>query len=181
MNIIDTILNIFRRKRLEKFVSNVPTGLIPLSAISSVNVVIDVEEPGFDKLKDDILSWGKQVGLKVNIYFFDFRKITKDELLLTSIQTTIIKKELDWIGMPELSKIGNLLYEPSDLFISMVDNGDFPIEFISKCTKARFKIGRYPFEGHAYDMIISGNPTEDLISDSRKIFAAAKDFLTKIR
>ena len=181
MNIIDTILNIFRRKRLEKFVSNVPTGLIPLSAISSVNVVIDVEEPGFDKLKDDILSWGKQVGLKVNIYFFDFRKITKDELLLTSIQTTIIKKELDWIGMPELSKIGNLLYEPSDIFISMVDNGDFPIEFISKCTKARFKIGRYPFEGHAYDMIISGNPTEDLISDSRKIFAAAKDFLTKIR
>lgn len=162
MNIIDTILNIFRRKRLEKFVSNVPTGLIPLSAISSVNVVIDVEEPGFDKLKDDILSWGKQVGLKVNIYFFDFRKITKDELLLTSIQTTIIKKELDWIGMPELSKIGNLLYEPSDIFISMVDNGDFPIEFISKCTKARFKIGRYPFEGHAYDMIISGNPTEDL-------------------
>ena len=178
MNIIDTILNIFRRKRLEKFVSNVPTGLIPLSAISSVNVVIDVEEPGFDKLKDDILSWGKQVGLKVNIYFFDFRKITKDELLLTSIQTTIIKKELDWIGMPELSKIGNLLY---DLFISMVDNGDFPIEFISKCTKARFKIGRYPFEGHAYDMIISGNPTEDLISDSRKIFAATKEFLTKIR
>ena len=181
MNIIDTILNIFRRKRLEKFVSNVPTGLIPLSAISSVNVVIDVEEPGFDKLKDDILNWGKQVGLKVNIYFFDFRKITKDELLLTSIQTTIIKKELDWIGMPELSKIGNLLYEPSDLFISMVDNGDFPIEFISKCTKARFKIGRYPFEGHAYDMIISGNPTEDLISDSRKIFAATKEFLTKIR
>ncbi len=181
MNIFDSILKIFRRKRLEKFVSNVPTGLIPLSAISSVNVVIDVEEPGFDKLKDDILSWGKQVGLKVNIYFFDFRKITKDELLLTSIQTTIIKKELDWIGMPELSKIGNLLYEPSDLFISMVDNGEFPIEFISKCTKARFKIGRYPFEGHAYDMIISGNPTEDLISDSRKIFAAAKDFLTKIR
>lgn len=181
MNIFDSILKIFRRKRLEKFVSNVPTGLIPLSAISSVNVVIDVEEPGFDKLKDDILSWGKQVGLKVNIYFFDFRKITKVELLLTSIQTTIIKKELDWIGMPELSKIGNLLYEPSDLFISMVDNGEFPIEFISKCTKARFKIGRYPFEGHAYDMIISGNPTEDLISDSRKIFAAAKDFLTKIR
>ena len=177
----DSILKIFRKKRLAKFTSNLATSLLPLSDISSVNVVIDVEEPGFDKLKDDILSWGKQVGLKVNIYFFDFRKITKDELLLTSIQTTIIKKELDWIGMPEFSKIGNLLYEPSDLFISMVDNGDFPIEFLSKCTKARFKIGRCGFEGHAYDMIISGNPTEDLISDSRKIFAAIKEYLTKIR
>ena len=105
----DSILKIFRRKRLEKFASNVPTGFLPLSAISSVNVVIDVEEPGFDQLKDDILAWGKQVGLKVNIYFFDFRKISRDELLLTSIQTTIIKKELDWLGMPDFSKIGNLL------------------------------------------------------------------------
>ena len=177
----DPILKIFRRKRLEKFASSAHTGFLPLSAISSVNVVIDVEEPGFDQLKDDILAWGKQVGLKVNIYFFDFRKISKDELLLTSIQTTIIKKELDWLGMPDFSKIGNLLYEPSDLFISMVDNGDFPIEFLSKCSKARFKIGRYDFEGHAYDMVISGNPTEDLISDSRRIFAAIKDFLTKVR
>ena len=177
----DSILKIFRKKRLAKYASDVTTGLLPLSAISTVNVVIDVEEPDFDKLKDDILAWGKQVGLKVNIYFFDFRKITKDELLLTSIQTTNIKKELDWLGMPELGKIGNLLYEQSDLFISMVDNGDFPIEFLSKCVKARFKIGRCSFAEHSYDMIISGNPTEDLISDSRKIFAAIKDFLTKIK
>lgn len=176
----ESILKIFQRKRLAKFASNVPTGLLPLSDISSVNVVIDVEEPGFDKLKDDILAWGKQVGLKVNIYFFDFRKISKDELLLTSIQTTIIKKELDWIGMPEFSKIGNLLYEQSDLFISMVDNGDFPIEFLSKCSKARFKIGRCPFEGHAYDMVIVGNPTEDLISDARRIFASMTDFVKRI-
>ena len=177
----ESILKIFQRKRLAKFASNVPTGLLPLSDISSVNVVIDVEEPGFDKLKDDILAWGKQVGLKVNIYFFDFRKISKDELLLTSIQTTIIKKELDWIGMPEISKIGKLLYEQRDLFISMVDNGDFPIEFLSKCAKARFKIGRCGFPGHSYDMVISGNPTEDLRSDARHIFAAIKEFLTKIR
>lgn len=177
----ENILKIFQRKRLAKFASHVPTGLLPLSDISSVNVVIDVEEPGFDKLKDDILAWSKQVGLKVNIYFFDFRKISKDELLLTSIQTTIIKKELDWIGMPEFSKIGNLLYEQSDLFISMVDNGDFPIEFLSKCAKARFKIGRCGFPGHSYDMVISGNPTEDLRSDARHIFAAIKEFLTKIR
>lgn len=177
----DTILKIFRKKRLAKYASDVSTGLLPLSAISTVNVVIDVEESDFDKLKDDILAWGKQVGLKVNIYFFDFRKITKDELLMTSIQTTIIKKELDWLGMPELGKIGNLLYEPSDLFISMVNNGDFPIEFVSKCVKSRFKIGRCHFENHAFDMIISGNPTEDLISDSRKIFAAIKEYLTKIK
>ncbi len=177
---LDFILDIFRRRKLKKFGSDVPTGFVPLADISTVNVIIDVEEPGFDVLKEDILSWGRQLGLKVNIYFFDFRKLGKDELLLTSIQTTIIKKELDWIGTPDIAKVGPLVYEPSDLFISMVDNGNFPIEFLSKCAKARFKVGRHAFEGHAYDMIVTGNPTEDLRSESRQIFATLTEFLNKI-
>jgi hypothetical protein len=177
----ESILDIFRKRKIRRFISDVPTGFLPLDKISTVNVVIDVEEPGFDLLKEDILAWGRQNGLKVNIYFFDFRKLGKDELLLTSIQTTIIKKELDWIGTPDLNKTGALINEQSDVFISMVDNGNFPIEFLSKCAKARFKIGRCGFEGHAYDMVMVGNPTEDLRSDSRQIFSAITEFMTKIR
>ena len=177
----ESILDIFRKRKIRKFISDVPTGFMPLDKISTVNVVIDVEEPGFDLLKEDILAWGRQNGLKVNIYFFDFRKLGKDELLLTSIQTTIIKKELDWIGTPDLNKTGALINEQSDVFISMVHNGNFPIEFLSKCSKARFKIGRCGFEGHAYDMVMVGNPTEDLRSDSRQIFSAITEFMTKIK
>lgn len=161
--------------------SDVPTGLIPLSEISTVNAVIDVEEPGFDLLKEDIMLWGKVNGLKVNIFFLDFRKLGKDELLLTSIQTTILKKELDWIGMPNLNKISALIDEKSDLFISMVENSRFPIDFLSKCTKARFKIGRTAYDGDAFDMVITGSHTADLRSDSRQVFAAMTDFLTKIK
>lgn len=177
----DFVKNIFRKRRIGKFVSDVPTGLIPMKDISSVNVIMDVEEPGFDLLKEDILSWARQEGLNINIYFFDFRRLDKEELLITSIQTTIIKKELDWIGTPEISKVMGLLGEKSDLFISLIDNGDFPIDFISKCAKARFKIGRHEYAGHAFDMIISGSETADLRSDSRLIFGAITEFLQKIQ
>ena len=176
----DKIKSIFRKRKIGKFISDVPTGLLPMSEIKTVNVVVDVEEPGFDVLREQILDWGRKAGVKLNIYFFDFRKLDKTELLITSIQTTIIKKELDWIGTPEISKVIGLIGEKSDLFISMIDNGDFPIEFISKCAKARFKIGRRAFPGHVYDMIISGAQTADLRSDSRKIFASMTEFLTKI-
>lgn len=177
----DFVKNIFRKRKIGKFVSDVPTGLIPMKDISSVNVIMDVEEPGFDLLKEDILSWARQEGLNINIYFFDFRRLDKEELLITSIQTTIIKKELDWIGTPEISKVMGLLGEKSDLFISLIDNGDFPIDFISKCAKARFKIGRHEYAGHAFDMIISGSETADLRSDSRLIFGAITEFLQKIQ
>ena len=177
----DSILRFFRKRKIRKYISDIPTGIRPLSEISTVNVVIDVEEPGFDILKEDILAWGRKQGIKVSIYFFDFRKIGQEELLLTSITTTIIKKELDWLGTPDLGKLSGLLEEPSDLFISLIENGNFPIEFVSRCAKARFKIGRSPFQGHAYDMVISGSPTEDLRSDVRRIFAGMTEFLEKVR
>ena len=177
----ESILGFFRKRKIKKYISDIPTGILPLSGISTVNVVIDVEEPEFDILKEEILAWGRKLGIKVNIYFFDFRKLGQEELLLTSITTTIIKKELDWLGTPDLGKISGLMEEPSDRFISLVENGNFPIEFVSKCAKARFKIGRMSFPGHAYDMVISGSPTEDLRSDVRRIFAGMTEFLEKVR
>ena len=178
---LDSIKNFFRQRALRKFISTEPTSILPLSQIKTANVIIDVEEPGFDILKEDILAWGRATGIEVSIYFFDFRKLGQEELLLTSITTTIIKKELDWLGTPDLGKLSGLLEEPSDLFISLIENGSFPIEFVSRCAKARFKIGRCPFQGHAYDMVISGSPTEDLRSDVRRIFAGMTEFLEKVR
>lgn len=178
---IDSVKDIFRKRKLKKYASDVPTGFIPMSDVSVVNVVVDVLEPGFDLLRQNILAWGRSINAKVNIYFFDFRKIGKDELLLTSIQTTILKKDLDWIDAPDLKKVAPLIEEQSDLFISMIDNDEFPIDFLSKCAKARFKVGRKGYEGHAYDMVVIGNETAELRSDSLKIFNAIKDFLNKIR
>ena len=177
----DTIKNFIRKRKIKKYLSDVPTGLLPMSQISTINVIIDVEEPGFDDLKEDILSWGRRIDAKVNIYFFDFRRLGKDELLLTSITNTLLKKELDWVGTPDINKISPLLEEKSDLFISMVDNSLFPIDFLTRCTKARFKIGRRGYAGHPFDMVLTGGETAELRSDSRQIFAALTEFLTKIQ
>lgn len=178
---LDSIKDFFRKRALKKFTSTEPTSILPLSKIKTANIVIDVEEPGFDVLKEDILAWGRANGIEVSIYFFDFRKLSKDELLLTSISTTIIQAELNWYDMPSESKMRMLTNETSDLFISMISNSNFPIEFVSKCARARFKIGRYPFEGHAYDMTMAGSEVAELRSDSREIFAAITDFLKKIQ
>lgn len=178
---INFIADIFRKQKIKKFASDVPTSLMKLSAIKTANVVIDVEEAGFDLLKEDILTWGRSNGIKINIYFFDFRKLATNELLLTSIQTTVIKKELNWIGMPPVEKVAPLIYENSDLFISLIDNAKFPIRFVSSCSRAKFKIGRHEYDGHPFNMIISGNPAVDLRSDSREIFASITEFLTKIQ
>lgn len=175
------VKNFFRRRKIRKFGSQIETSFLPVSKIATVNAVIDVQETGFDQLKEDLLSWGRRKGIKVNVYFFDFRKLKKGEQLLTSIDKTFLRKELSWIGTPSLGKAAPILMEESDLFISLIDNGDFPIDFISKCAKARFKIGRYAYDGDAFDMIFHGGAREELRGDVCRIFEELTEFLEKIR
>lgn len=175
------VKNFFRRRKIRKFASQIETSFLPIEAIATINAVIDVQETGFDQLKEDLLSWGRRKGIKVNVYFFDFRKLKKGEQLLTSIDKTFLRKELSWIGTPSLGKAAPILMEESDLFISLIDNGDFPIDFISKCAKARFKIGRYAYDGDAFDMIFHGGAREELRGDVCRIFEELTAFLEKIR
>ncbi len=176
----EPIKNFFRRRKIKKLSRAIPTGLIPISEISSVNIVIDVEEADWDTLKEEILSWGRNNNIKIGIYFFDFRKLAKNELLLTSIQTTVARKELNWFGMPPYDKVASIIEEPCDLFISLIDNSDFPIDFISKCAAARFKIGRRAYPGHCFDLIYSGRTNNGILSGGTQVFTGIVDFLGKI-
>lgn len=177
---LEPIKDFFRKRKIRKLSRAIPTGLLPMSEISTVNVVIDVEESGWDVLKEDILAWGRNNGLKVGLYFFDFRKLGANELLLTSIQTTVARKNLNWIGMPAYETVAGMIETPCDLFISLIDNGDFPIDFVSRCSCARFKIGRRTYDGHVFDMVISGKQTDGLKNGGREVFAAIVEFLGKI-
>ena len=80
-----------------------------------------------------------------------------------------------------LKEMCEMLQEECDLFISMIDNGDFPIHFISRCSRAKFKIGRYSFEGDPFDMIFHGGAREELRGDVCKIFEGLTEFLEKIK
>ena len=177
----EQIKKFFRRRKIRKLSSEVPTGLLPLSEISTVNFVIDVEDNEYDLVKEEILAWGRAADKKVGIYYFDFRKLGKNELLLTSIQTTVARKELNWFGMPSYEKVAPIIEHKTDLFVSLVDNADFPIDFVSKCAAARFKIGRKAYPGHCYDMVVSGKSAEGVRSGARDVFAGIVEFLGKIK
>ena len=176
----ESVKNFFRRRKIRKYSKAVSGGILPISEISTANIVIDVEESEWDALKEDILSWARSNGIKASFYFFDFRKLGKNELLLTSIQTTVARKDLNWFGMPAYDKVSSLIEDQSDLFISLVDSADFPVDFVSKCSAARFKIGRKAYPGHCFDMVCSGKQTDSLKSGSCQVFAGIVELLGKI-
>ena len=62
----ESVKNFFRKRKIRKLSKAVPTGLRPLSDISTINVIINVEEVGYDVLKEVILAWGRSLGKKLN-------------------------------------------------------------------------------------------------------------------
>ena len=141
---------------------------------------MDVDNPDYDLLKEKVLNWFRDNNIKVEIWYIDFRKLDKNTLLLTSIQTTIIRKETNWFGAPSLEKLGNLLEDETDLFISLTDKNYFTNVLMSKCSKAKFKIGRIPMDGMTYDLVIGTEPDSLMGNSSMKVFDAICTYLEKI-
>ncbi len=174
----DFLKKFFRKRSLAKHSSNVPTGILPLQKIHSYVAIIDVEESSFDSCKTAIMNFFRAHDIRGCVFFQDFRKIGNEDRLITSIQTTITKKDLDWIGRPSKYKLNVLDEQAPDLFISLVKDPDFAIEYMARTSRARFKIGRRQMDGNLFDFVIN-DPAGKEISQM-ECFTAIKSYLTKM-
>ncbi len=171
---------LLRKRRLKRHSSDVITGFLPLKEIHRAVAILDVEDPNYGRVQNDILSWGTAHNIDIDIFFLDLRKLGKNELLLTSEQATIFKKELNWYGLPNMVKVSPIMNNKYDLFISLTDKNDFLNKFLSKCCKAKFKIGRIHMDESIYDIVISSIPDSASGNSTRKVFQTIKDILSKI-
>ena len=173
------VKDIFRRSSLKKHASTVPTGILPLSQIKSYVAIIDVEDTTYDTCKSAILNYFRSMDIRGSVFFQDFRKIGSEDRLITSIQTTITKKDLDWLGRPSKYKLGVLEEQDPDLFISLIKEPDFAIEYMTKTSKARFKIGRKQMDGNLFDLVINDPVGKDI--SQLESWGAINNYLGKIK
>lgn len=175
---LEKIKNIFRRNALKKNASTVPTQFTPLSAVKTAVTFIDVEDTTFDACKESILAFYKEQHIKGEIFFFNFRKIGSEERLITSITNTVLERDVNWYGKPSAEKM-NLLYNLNpDMFISLIRGTDFPIEYMAKCCKASFKIGRCQLPGNVFDLVVSDSQTKDYTQ--LEVFEGIKKYIKVI-
>ena len=66
-----------------------------------------------------------------------------------------------------------------DLFISLIKDPEFAIEYMARTSTAKFKIGRKQMEGNLFDLVI--NDPEDKQISQMESFKAIQSYLTKIQ
>lgn len=151
---LEPVKDMLRRHSLKKNASMEPTGFVPLDRIRSAVAFIDVEDTSFNECKNILMQFFREHNIKGDIFFFDFRKLTEGERLITSITTTILKKDLNWFGKPSREKVALMLNGEPDLFISLLSTVDYPIEFMAKSSRAHFKVGRVQLPDDTFDLVI---------------------------
>ena len=154
----------FQRQSLRKSASTEPTGMMPLSAVRSAVAFIDVEDTSFDECKNALMTFFREHGIKGEIFFFDFRKLTEGERLITSITTTVLKKDLNWFGRPSKEKMNLMLSGEPDMFLSLLPKASYPLEYMAASSRARFKVGRAQLEGNIFDLVVR-DPAEKQLSE----------------
>ena len=162
---LEPVKDMLRRQSLKKNASTEPTGFVPLSKIRSAVAFIDVEDTSFNECKNTLL--------------LDFRKLTEGERLITSITTTILKKDLNWFGKPSREKVALMLDGEPDLFISLLPTNDYPLEFMATASRAHFKIGRVQLPGNTFDLVFK-DPEDRKLSEAEVCKELIK-FMDKIR
>jgi len=176
---LEPVKDILRRQSLKKNASTEPTGFVPLEKIRSAVAFIDVEDTSFNECKNTLMLFFREHNIKGDIFFFDFRKLTEGERLITSITTTILKKDLNWFGKPSHEKVALMLSGEPDLFISLLPTNDYPLEFMATASRARFKVGRVQLPGNTFDLVIKD--PEDRKLNEAEVCKELIKFMDKIR
>ena len=173
------VKDIFGNSSLKKNASTVETGFLPLNRIRSYVAVIDVEDTSFDACKTAIMNYFRSHNINGCVFFQDFRKIGSEDRLITSIQTTITRKDLDWLGRPNKYKLNVLKEMNPDVFISLINDPGFAVEYMARTSNARFKIGRKQLPGNLFDLVIKDPAGKDL--SQLQSFQAMKEYLNRIQ
>ncbi|MDO5443464.1 MAG: hypothetical protein Q4G10_07315 [Bacteroidia bacterium] len=175
-------IDFLRQNSLKKHGSKVPTGIMPVKDVKTAVAFIDVEDTSFDACKNAIMAFYREYGIKGEIFFFDFRKLSDTERLITSITNTILKKDLNFYGKPSKEKVSQMLVAQPDLFISLINKDDFPIHYMACCSEAKYKVGRKQLPGDIFDLVVCEQENEEGVSlPEVEIFKSIKTIMLKVK
>jgi len=80
------------------------------------------------------------------------------------------RKNINWYGKPRNTNVDEFIANKFDILFDLSLSNDFPLEYISALSLAKFKVGRYTSDNADYDLMIdiSKNPKPDYLIEQIK-------------
>lgn len=153
---------IVRMNALRKHSSKEPTAITPLEGMKKVVLFLDSNE--LSSLRDTNRAKA----------FFASRGIA-----LEAYEMGIDRSDVNLWGIFKKGRNLAVARGDEDLFISLLKNDPFTVEYAARTSRAPFKIGRAQLRGGVYDVVFS-NPEGSEFTQS-EVLDAVLDFLVKVK
>lgn len=178
------ITNLAVKRQLKRHGYTRDHGLVPLSEVKRAIVLFDVEDVEFDECQKITEDFFAAAGIELKPFFLDMSRHEKDEIIVTGVRTTILKRNLAFCGTLPQEIIGELKADTAGLFICLVDNCCPAVRCFSGIVPAKFCIGRRDYEGSPFGMTFTTPGQLDSIQmnfhDSVKCLRSILEYLPMV-
>jgi hypothetical protein len=121
------------------------------------------DQLSFEQIKHFLTYLGDY---KLQIYvigYIDAKTIPESFLFWKGINL-FSRKELSWSMIPKTPVVNDFIDKPFDVLLDLSLNDFFPVEYIARLSKSKFKVGRYTSNHDAYDLMFDIDKTSTLDS-----------------
>lgn len=110
------------------------------------------DQTSFEQIKQFLTYLGNY---KLQIYVLGYidAKIIPESFLFWKGINLFSRKELSWAMIPKTPVVTDFIDKPFDVLLDLSLQDFFPVEYIARLSKSKFKVGRYTESHNAYDLM----------------------------
>lgn len=115
----------------------------------------------FEQIKQ-FLTYLNNYKLQIYVLGYIDDKVIPESFLFWKGINLISKKELNWKLVPITPVASDFIEKPFDLLFDLSVQDFFPVEYIARLSKSKFKIGRFTDKHNSFDLMFDLGGKQDL-------------------
>ena len=128
------------------------------------------DQASFEQIKQFLTYLGNY---KLQIYVLGYidTKIIPESFLFWKGINLFSRKELGWSMVPNTPVVNDFIDKPFDVLLDLSLDDFFPVEYIARLSKSKFKVGRFTESHDAYDLMFEiekGNTLDNYLDYIKK-------------
>ena len=110
------------------------------------------DQTSFEQIKH-FLTYLNNFKLQIYVLGYIDNKIIPESFLFWKGINLFSRKELNWSMIPKTPVVTDFIDKPFDVLLDLSLDDFFPVEYIARLSKSKFKVGRFTEKHDSYDLM----------------------------
>ncbi|MDP3451774.1 MAG: hypothetical protein Q8R90_02355 [Bacteroidales bacterium] len=168
---------ILQRRAVKKIDNERVVKFFSLPDVRSAAIIFDINEENIIDTIKSLIEIVDKKGVKFSAVAVNFSKFPYPTEFLDHRIFVLNRFDVNHIGLPKYSKIEEFVNYNFNLFIDFSPEYNFTFDYITRSSRASFRVGRCNYQNSPYDLSLEN--TQD--NSSRNFLNSIIHYLTSIR